>query len=382
MTGDAMKFRLKYVVEDVDRHGTVRLYYRRNGRKVRLRGPVGSSDFLSDYKAASRAPKAESTSKVQSNKVVPRSVRWLCVEYYKSAMFNDLDPRTRKVRRAILERFCQHKGDGDKPFALLLPRHLRKRRDEMADRPEAANGMLKAVRQLFRYALNYDLNDSNPAAGVEYLKSNRPEGIHSWTLEEIAKFEKTHPIGTTARLALALALYTGQRRADLVQFGKQHVRDGWLVFMQHKNRNSKPVRLEIPIIPALKEAIDAAPTGDLAFMVTDFGKPFTSNGFGNRFRKWCDDAGLKDCSVHGLRKAAASRLAELGCTEHEIMAITGHRTSKEVTRYTRAASQKTRAESALRRITEEQTGDKSVPLLESVATGGTKTPLRALKSNN
>lgn len=377
-----MKFRLKYVVEDTDRHGTVRLYYRRNGRKVRLRGPVGSAEFLSDYKAASRPVTPSSPSNPKLGKILPRSVRWLCVEYYNSAAFQGLDPRTQKVRRAILERFCQHKTDGDKPFALLLPRHVRKRRDEMADRPEAANGMVKALRQLFRYALNYDLVVSNPAVGVEYLKSNSPEGIHSWTKEEISKYEKTHPIGTTARLALALALYTGQRRSDLVQFGRQHVRDGWLVFMQHKARNSKPVRLELPIIPALQEAIDAAPTGDMAFLATDFGKPFTSNGFGNRFRKWCDDAGLKNCSVHGLRKAAASRLAELGCTEQEIMAITGHRTSKEVTRYTRAASQKTRAESALRRITEEQNTDKSVPLLGSVATGGTKTNPKSLKNSN
>jgi integrase len=149
-------------------------------------------------------------------------------------------------------------------------------------------------------------------------------------------------------------MYTGQRRSDLVLFGRQHVRDGWLVFTQHKGRNRNPVRMEIPIIPELRKIIEQTPTGDLAFLVTAFNRPFTSNGFGNRFRKWCDEAGLKECSVHGLRKAAAARLAELGCTEQEIMAITGHRTSKEVTRYTRAASQKTRAESALRRLSGEQ----------------------------
>lgn len=141
---------------------------------------------------------------------------------------------------------------------------------------------------------------------------------------------------------------------DTVLFGRQHVRDGWLVFTQHKGRNRNPVRMEIPIIPELQRIIDQTATGDLAFLVTAFNRPFTSNGFGNRFRKWCDEAGLKECSVHGLRKAAAARLAELGCTEQEIMAITGHRTSKEVTRHTRAASQKTRAESALRRLSGEQ----------------------------
>ena len=60
------------------------------------------------------------------------------------------------------------------------------------------------------------------------------------------------------------------------------------------------------------------------------------------------------CSVHGLRKAAAARLAELGCTEFEIMAITGHQTSKEVTRYTKAASQRTRAEAAFKKMGAEQ----------------------------
>lgn len=100
--------------------------------------------------------------------------------------------------------------------------------------------------------------------------------------------------------------------------------------------------------------IDASPTGDLTFLVTAHGRAFTNNGFGNRFREWCDKAGLPHCSVHGLRKAAAARLAELGCTEFEIMAITGHQTSKEVTRYTKAASQKTRAASALVKMTAER----------------------------
>lgn len=62
------------------------------------------------------------------------------------------------------------------------------------------------------------------------------------------------------------------------------------------------------------------------------------------------------------------------------MAITGHTTSKEITRYTRAVSQRARAESALRRMTEEQIRDKSVPLSESETTGGTKPSLKHLKS--
>ena len=371
-----MKMRLKYIVEDTDRHGNVRIYFRYPGHpKVRLPNELGSPEFLKEYRAAHRAattqPQQSKDAKTPNPaRVLPGSVRWLCTQYFKSAMFRELDPRTQKVRRGILDRFCQNKSDGDKPYKMMLPRHVRKRRDEMIDRPQAANSMVKALRQLYKYAVRYDLHDANPAEQVEYLSGNA-DGFHSWTLAEIEKFEEAHPIGTPARLALALALYTGQRRADLVTLGKQHVRDGWLIFTQHKNRNKKPVRMEIPILPELQRIIDASPTGDLTFLVTAFNRPFTSNGFGNRFRKWADEAGLKNCSVHGLRKAAAARLAELGCTEFEIMAITGHTTSKEVTRYTRAASQKTRAESALKRLSAEHNEDKSVPLSKVVATSGT-----------
>lgn len=347
-----MKIRVKYVVEDTDRHGNVRLYLRKPGHpKTRLRGPLGTPEFWADYHAAMASPAPKP--KQKPGALTRDSMRWLVGEYYKSAMFKELDPKTKATRRGILERFCANNSDGEKPFAAIQPSHIRKRRDAMADKPEAANGMVKVLRQVFKYAVRYELIERNPADGIELLKSGS-EGYHSWTLAEIEQYEAKHPVGTTARLALALALYTGQRRGDLVQFGRQHVRDEWLIFTQNKNRNRNPVRLEIPIIPALRQVLDASPTGDLTFLVTAHGRPFTNNGFGNRFRDWCDAAGLPHCSVHGLRKAAAARLAELGCTEFEIMAITGHQTSKEVTRYTKAASQKTRAASALLKLTAER----------------------------
>jgi len=347
---------LKYVVEDTDRHGNVRIYYRRKGMpKFRLRGPIGSKEFLDDYQLAASGKLATRTKgNAPAGSLSRGSMRELCARYFQSAIFKELDPRTQKVRRGILDRFCQHEGSGEKPFASLMPRHLRTRRDEMADRPEAANSMIKAIRQLYYFAMEYEIHDRNPAADVKYLKGN-PDGFHAWTLEEIEQFESIHPVGSKARLALALALYTGQRRSDIVQFGKQHVRDGWLHFTQHKGRNKKPITLAIPILPELQEVIDAAPTGDLTFLVTDFNKPFTSNGFGNRFKKWCVEASVpSNCSVHGLRKSAAARLAERGCTEYEIMAITGHTTSKEVTRYTKSARQRKRAGNAFQRLTGEQ----------------------------
>ena len=128
--------------------------------------------------------------------------------------------------------------------------------------------------------------------------------------------------------------------------GRQHVKDGWIKVMQEKTGK----KIEIPILAELQRIIDASPTGDLTYLVTDYNKPFTPAGFGNRFRNWCDAAGLPQCSAHGLRKAAAAKLAELGCTAHEIMSITGHESLKEVERYTKSATQKRLAEGVRKKL--------------------------------
>jgi integrase len=231
-------------------------------------------------------------------------------------------------------------------------KHVLKIRDGMADRPAAANNMVKALRQVFNYGVEYNIHglQLNPLRDIKNLKSKNPDGFHSWSLEEIAKFEAKHPIGSKARLAMSLLLYTGQRRSDIVVLGRQHVKKGRLEFTQIKNINSKPTHMSIPILPELQRIIDASPCGDLTFLVTEFGKPYSNDGFGNWFRRMCKSAGLIDCSAHGLRKAAAAWLAETGCTDHEIMAITGHRTQKEVKRYTEAARQKVLADNAIFKI--------------------------------
>ena len=280
--------------------------------------------------------------------VLPGSIDALCVAYYRSAAFKGMDGRSQNVRRLILDRF---RGEhGTKRAARLEPRHLIDIRDEKAETPEAANSLLKALRAAFKHGGPKIQISANPAMAVSYLPSANPDGIHAWTLEEVEQFEAKHPIGTKARLALALLLYTGQRRSDVVRLGKQHLRDGVLTFTQAKNAKRKPVRLDIPVVPELQRIIDATPSAGLTFLTSDRGGAYTVDSFGNRFRAWCRAAGLPQCSPHGLRKAAAARLAELGATAHEIMAVTGHRTLKEVDRYTRSAAQRAMAQSAMAKV--------------------------------
>jgi integrase len=174
----------------------------------------------------------------------------------------------------------------------------------------------------------------------------RSDGHHSWTDEEIAQFESHHPVGSRARLALALLLYTGQRRSDVVMMGRQPVRDGFLQVRQRKTG----AELEIPVADELTAIIANTPSAadNMMFLTTTAGKPFTAAGFRNWFREMCDE--VRHCSAQGLRKAAARRLAEAGCTEHEIAAITGHASLSEIVRYTRAADQKRLAAAAIEKM--------------------------------
>jgi integrase len=155
----------------------------------------------------------------------------------------------------------------------------------------------------------------------------------------------------------------------VVLFGPSHVKIGWLTLTQVKNQRNKAIHLSLPIRPELQSVLDASPLGEKTFLVTEFNKPYTSNGFANWFRRRCDDAGLPHCSAHGLRKAAATRLAEAGASEHEIMAITGHTTSKEVSRYTKATRQKVLAEQAFDRFKKEAETEMSHFLTNKMTVG-------------
>lgn len=385
MTRARNRFPLPYLSEDVDRHGNARLYVRIKHRgKVRMTAAIDAPEFWDAYhKAVTALQAGEAPGKGARHKAaIPGSLRAIAQRYWQSAAFRALDPRTQRIRRAIIDRICAGHGgaDGDKPARLLESRHIIAWRDRLAATPESANALIKALRQLYAFAVEAHLAERNPARDVAYLRSGST-GFHSWTDAEIAAFESCHPIGTRARLALALLLETGQRRGDVVALGPQHVKEGWLTLTQAKGRKRHPVTLSIPVTAQLAHIIAATPSGHLTFLVTEFGRPFTAAGFGNRFRKWCDEAGLPArCSAHGLRKAAAARLAEAGATERQIMAITGHRTSKEVTRYTAAASQKRLAAQAMCLLESGPKAEPGVPLLPGKSPGGTLSRPKSLKN--
>jgi integrase len=360
-------------VEDRDRHVRIRIYFRAKGRpKVRIRGTPWTPEFMAAYEAAKGAT-AEPSGR---SGVAVGTWRWLCVKYLgECADYKRLDPQTQRVRHLILEStFNEPIAPGsarlfrDMPLSRMGADAVEVLRDRKLVFPEAANSRIKAIRAVFKWAIRKKGPDGkalvphNPARDIPYLKSHNPSGYHTWTLEEVRQFQERHQIGTKARLALALLLFTGQRRSDITRLGRQHVPDGKITLTQFKGRNRKPKRLVLPILPVLQHVIDASPCGALAFLVNDLERPFTDAGFGNKFREWCNQAGLDHCTAHGLRKAGATIAANNGATAHQLMAIFGWETLRMAEAYTRAADQERLAQAAMHMLeAPEQNSTESSP---------------------
>jgi len=346
------RIRLKHVTADRDRHDNVRYYFRKRGlkAKTRLPGSPGTDEFMRAYEAL-LAGNPIPTGKWQKpvlGKVDATSLRWLFLRYLASPEYKQLDVKTRDARRHILTAISDlpisetnRKPIGDLPFTELTAKSVRRIRDRKADTPAMANSWMKTLRVVFTWGIDAEVEHCthNPAKDVPNFKPSA-SGHHAWTLEEIAQFQAKFPAGTTQYLALALLLYTGQRISDVVTFGPQHIRDGWLRFTQHKNRNRKPVTLSIPMLSALSGIVAATSSGHLTFIVNARGASFSAAVFSKRFSAWCNDAGLPHCTAHGLRKAGATLAAQNGATASQLMAIFGWRNIDQAELYTRSADQK------------------------------------------
>jgi integrase len=338
------RIRLDYVHEFLDRHGKVRRYFRRSGfKQVPLPGLPGSAEFMDAYQAALSG---ETTRRIEIGvgRAKSGTVAALTAAYLDSIAFRNLALETQRSRRGILERFrAEH---GEKRVALLGRQHVERMVTAKAATPSAARNFLNMLRVLMQFAIEIGIRADDPTIGIKRVRL-RTEGFHTWTEQDIGAFEAAHPIGTRARLALALLLYTGQRRSDVIRIGRQHVRDA----ATHIRQQKTGAELAIPIHANLKAVLDATPPEHLTFLTTAQGKPFTAAGFTNWFHDMCKEAGLsKGKSAHGLRKAACRRLAEAGCSVNEIAAISGHSSLREVERYTKAADQARMARAAIGRL--------------------------------
>jgi integrase len=227
--------------------------------------------------------------------------------------------------------------------------------------PFAQRNFLNTIRAMFKWAMSEERVPDDPSLGVTRQKIEST-GYPCWEDRDIVQYKQRHALGTMERLAIELLLTTACRRGDVVKLGPQHIHEGTISFEQSKTKGSEKATVAVPLHPDLSAALKAMPpsnvvrlTANKTLLRTSFGQPFTPAGFGNWFRRCCNEAGIpKDLSAHGLRKAAARRLAEAGCSTHQIAAITGHASLAEVQRYTNAADRKRLAQEAMKKLVEDR----------------------------
>ncbi len=337
--------RLKYVTTERLPSGKIRYRFRRNGKLTTLRGEPGSREFHEHYAALiDDVPM-----------VTPKAVRG-SIEWLVSLFLDDLErkvaaklasPLTLKGKRHHLGRLIAEYGEQD----ANMPRSaVVKLADKLSATPGAADNLLKAISGLYLWAIQRDyVSCENPARDVKRL-SKKTTGFAPWSADDIATFLAFHGPGTTARRTLILAACTTARRGDLCQLGRQHeVMKGarkWLRWEQNKAPHEV---VEMPMSGAL--LADLVGHGNLTYILTSFGAPYSAAGLGNAFRKWADDAGLKGRSLHGVRKGVASMLTAGGASSAEIDVLLGHEMGSPETKvYVRSAARAALAESVVDRL--------------------------------
>jgi len=326
--------RKPFTQREVTRHGITVWYFRRGkGPRVRLPGPYGSDEFNAAYDAALAG------TPVDRKATAPRtSLRWLVDRYLESGRFARLAPETQRSRSQILLKVCETGGTLN--FLNITKADVQQGKVRREATPFAAQNYVKVMKALFQFAVDNAWIEENPAASVSGC-APETDGFHTWTIEEVVQFQRKHEVGTQARLALDLLLYTGLRRGDAVLVGRQHIKDGKLLLRTSKTKTE----VILPILPPLAKSISSTKTGDLALLCNSRGKPWTKESFGNWFAEQCIAAGVPG-RAHGLRKAGATFAAENGATEMQLAAMYGWKNPRMAERYTRRASRSLLAEQA------------------------------------
>tara|TARA_R110000868_G_scaffold190540_1_gene434327 strand:- start:319 stop:1227 length:909 start_codon:yes stop_codon:yes gene_type:complete len=280
---------------------------------------------MAAYQAA-MAGEAPASAKKSGN----GSLSWLVARYRETSAWASMSPATRCQRENILKHVLAASGDAQ--ASEISRKHIVAGIDRRRATPGAARNFLKAMRGLFRWAVEAEHVATDPTL-LARAPAQTGDGFHAWSEDEVTAFEAKWPLGTRQRLAFDILLFTGLRRGDAVILGRQHIRNG--VAMLRTAKTGEPVA--IPIYPPLAASIAAGPCGDLAFIASDAGKPMTKESFGNWFRDACRAAGVPG-SAHGLRKAGANRAALSGATENELMALYGWSEPRTAAIYTRKAN--------------------------------------------
>jgi len=331
------------VERDRSRHGKLRFYYRKGkGKCTRLPDP-NDLEFEAAYLAAiSNRPPPQ----INTPNIAHGTLSWLIDRYRESSTWANLSNATRRQRENIFKDTITRSQNI--PLSKVNRASLQAAIESRAATPAQANNFLKAMRGLFKWANQQLLIPFDPTIELQRV-AYKTDGFPTWTIEDARAFRNYWREGTMERLAFELFLVTGIRRGDMHRAGRQHLRGNTFTLATEKTG-----AVVSPVFPeTLMRLIEQTPSGHMQFLVSSTGKPFGSKeSFGNWFGKAARAAGIEK-NAHGIRKLAATLIAEAGGTSHELMSHFGWADLKEAELYTRGADRKRLSISSSARIAEQ-----------------------------
>lgn len=353
-----------------DARGKTRFRMSVMGRRYELGTDWGSADFETRYNAAMAGKPATN---IGAARTKPCTIDDVVARFYKGRVYKKWADSTKVTNRAIIEKWREEYGRYS--VKTLKKHNIENMMAERSGTPHAADNFLKRIRQVLDVAVDLEWIPANPARKVKPF-NQESEGIYTWSESDIAKFYEYHQPGTDAHDAMTLMLYTASAKVDAVRLGPFSIKDSdegpRLTYRRQKTRHRKAMTVSIPIHPDLAPVLHRRMNMG-TFLQTRAGSQRSEKGLGNLMRKWCDDAGLPQCSAHGLRKACARRLAEGGATAPQIMAITGHKTLSEVQRYIDAANREGMADDGFAVLVTRPNGEQTVAnIVDLFATSSSK----------
>lgn len=348
-----MKINYPGLIEEKLPSGGSRFRVREKGRKTnRIRIYCGPDhpEFQKQYLAA-RAGEQPEPIKAVSDYAKPESIAWLVNSYFeyleKRVAAGTTSAKTLKKKRNLLTRLTQNP---DKK--MLIPQYrLIEMQDSMAATPAQADAFMEAIAVMYDWAIKRKYIKENTARGVPtiYVKG---DGATPWKAADVKAFFAKHKPGSKPHVAMSVLLWTGCRIEDLTVLGRRFecAIDGVdaLRFIPAKKGSSEVC---IPLLEPLRAAVRAPTVQGNTYVLGRGGKPYASgDAMSAMFKRWCIDAGLSHLSAHGVRKGLAEILAELGCSQYELMAILGHSEAKTSEVYTRRVERWKLANAALTRV--------------------------------
>jgi integrase len=342
------------------------VWYVRIGKspRIRIRAAYGTPEFEEAYQAAIQGERLRGAANATRG-----TLKWLFDLYRQTTSWTDLARSTRYKREKIMMRVQDTAGH--QMVSAINEAHVMAGRERRAATPASAQAFIDTLHGLFKWAVSVKLAASDPTLNVKVkTKSKRKGGYPPWTDEDMAKFEARWPRGTRERVIFDILAYTGLRIGDVAILGRQHLKQRTILIDGEPVRRTvisidsekTGMRVELPLLPQLKATLDGGPTGDLAFIVTRRGTPWTKAALGTEFVAAARAAGVVGKSAHGMRKAAATRAAENGATERELEAIFGWSGGRMATLYTKSANRSRLAAGAIGKLDRAETENRtSIP---------------------